>query len=115
MLAGLAPAASAQAVPADPAITVADSVPAAPTGFSSEPIRLSPAEREAAIEAGAARREGELPINGLPSGVHGEIGMEIGTGGTRALYGSAAVPLGENGSAAFSFMTGRTNLGRWGY
>jgi hypothetical protein len=83
----------------------------APTGFSSEPIGLSPEERERAIEAGAARNARELPINGLPGEVHGEIGMEVGTGGTRAMYGTAAVPLGQNGSAAFSFMTGRSNYG----
>jgi hypothetical protein len=91
------------------------SAPSAPSGFSSEPIRLSPEEREAAIEAGAARHERELPINGLQPGVHGEVGMMIGTGGARGMYGSAAVPLGENGSAAFSFMTERNRYGRSGW
>jgi hypothetical protein len=87
----------------------------AANGFSSEPIRLSPEEREAAIEAGAARHAAELPINGLPTGIHGEVGMMMGTGGARSMYGSAAVPLGDHGSAAFSFMTGRNLYGRPGW
>lgn len=78
---------------------------------SSDVISLTPEQREAALEAAASRPVGELPINGLPKAVHGEVGMEIGTNGTRALYGTALVPLGDSGSAAFSFFNGRT--GRW--
>lgn len=37
--------------------------------------------------------------------IHGEVGMFIGTGGARGIYGSTAVPLGENGMAQFSFET----------
>jgi hypothetical protein len=74
-------------------------------------VTLSEADREAALEAGATRALDEPPINGLDRRVHGEIGMEIGTGGYRSLYGTAAVPLGENGMAQFSFMTGQ--MGRW--
>jgi len=71
-----------------------------------ETIALSPEEREAALEAGA-RAAQDLPINGLDRKVHGEMGMEVGTGGYRALYGTAVVPIGQTGYAQFSFMTGQ--------
>ena len=35
--------------------------------------------------------------------LHGEVGMFIGTGGARGIYGSTTVPLGETGVAQFSF------------
>lgn len=35
--------------------------------------------------------------------VHGEVGAFVGTGGARGVFGSAAVPLGDSGFAAFSF------------
>lgn len=73
--------------------------------LNDQVVRLSPADREAAIEAGAQRAERELPINGLSRGVHGEMGVEVSSNGGRALYGTAVVPLGETGSAAFSFLT----------
>ena len=67
-------------------------------------IALSPAQRAAAIE-GAAGRDEALPLNGNPRQVHGEVGMEVGSGGHRAVWGSTVIPLGETGSAAFSFLT----------
>ena len=58
----------------------------------------------------------ELPINGAPGrGIHGDMGIEIGNHGTRAMYGTAIVPLGENGSAAVSFLTSQSNGGRGRY
>ena len=33
----------------------------------------------------------------------GEVGAFVGTGGARGMFGSAAVPLGSDGFAAFSF------------
>ena len=74
-------------------------------------IALSPEERAAVLDAAASRPDTSLPINGLDRQIHGEVGFEIGSRGQRALYGSTIVPLGENGSAAFSFMT---DQGRWG-
>lgn len=35
--------------------------------------------------------------------VHGEVGAFVGTGGARGVFGSAAVPLGSDGFAAFAF------------
>lgn len=46
--------------------------------------------------------------NGAPGRqIHGEIGAMIGTHGTRGIYGTAAVPLGDNAGAVFSFEDSR--------
>ena len=71
-------------------------------------VALTPEARAAALNA-AANRDESLPLNGDPRKIHGEIGMEIGTGGHRALYGTTIVPIGETGSAAFSFLTSQAN------
>ena len=86
---------------------------AAPALAQTSPgtIALSPEERAAVLDAAAGRPDTSLPINGLDRQIHGEVGFEIGSRGQRALYGSTIVPLGENGTAAFSLMTDR---GRWG-
>lgn len=63
-----------------------------------ERILAEAAERRAAAEQG-----GEAPKRRI----HGEVGFMIGTGGTRAVHGSAMVPLGDEGVAAMSFQTGR--------
>jgi len=34
---------------------------------------------------------------------HGEVGAFVGSGGASGVYGSTVVPLGDNGSATFSF------------
>jgi hypothetical protein len=76
-------------------------------------IGLPPEQREAAIEAGAAAAR-DLPLNGASDRrVHGEMGVEIGTGGERAIYGTTVVPIGQNGTAAVSFETGRSRRWRW--
>ena len=76
-------------------------------------IRLTPEQREAALESAATAAEID-PINGLDRRVHGEMGITIGTNGTRALYGTAIVPLGETGTAALSVLDARTGrAGRW--
>ena len=43
----------------------------------------------------------------LDNKMHGEIGMFVGSGGARGIYGTTAVPLGENGTASFSFGSSR--------
>jgi hypothetical protein len=97
----------AAAVPA-----LADDVEPTPQ-LSSDSVRLSPEEREAAIEYGATRALREPPINGLAQKIHGEIGMEVSSNGGHALYGTATVPLGESSSATFSFLT--SNGGHYRY
>ena len=81
--------------------------------IASDTVRLSPAQREEALEYGAARSSRELPINGLDRKIHGEIGMEIGSNGSHAMFGTATVPLGDSGSATVSFLN--ANGGRYRY
>lgn len=85
--------------------------PAAAQDLPSAPIALTPAQREAALNAGAERApDAGLPLNGGDHRVHGEIGVTLGTGGTRSIYGAAGLPLGDTGTAAFAFERGRSNL-----
>lgn len=78
--------------------------------------RLSPEEAEAVQDA-AARRNINAPSldeQKVPDGrIHGEIGFGIGTGGYSSVFGTAYVPLGDDGFAAFSFE--RSNFGRHRY
>jgi len=89
----------------------------------AEPVihSLSPEAREAAIEAASRQPETNTRIRArAPESaaqdrrIHGEMGMSIGNNGHRSVFGSTMVPLGENGSAAFSFSTGRDNFGGYG-
>ncbi len=88
---------------------------AAPATAQEQVYRLSDAEKQAAIEEASRQPEQttRLPIvSGRAPGTadnrpHGEVGMMIGTGGSRAIWGSTAIPLGESGSASIGFSTGR--------
>ena len=54
------------------------------------------------VESAAAAR-GELPDSGNAGrGIHGEVGVMIGSHGTRGAYGTADIPLGNNASATVS-------------
>jgi hypothetical protein len=123
---------------------------AGPAVAQEQVYRLSPADREAAIAKAAMQPERQAllltpepaPVAGLqPSTArdailnnslygegqpdrrpHGEVGMFIGSGGTRGIFGTTAVPLGDTGMASFSFSTGRfpgfgygSNVGRPGW
>ena len=98
----------------------------AATAAGPQVYRLTPAERDAAIAAAAQRPESPggalLPDperdrilgNSLygnesvrDNKPHGEVGMFIGSGGARGIYGTTGIPLGNNGYAQFSFGTGR--------
>ena len=46
--------------------------------------------------------------------VHGEVGVGIGTGGYRDLYGVAELPFGDSGSAVLAFETQRFDYNRRG-
>jgi hypothetical protein len=81
---------------------------------ASQVRRLSPEQKEQILADNERRaREAEFDaalgnVGQRPSGIHGEIGGVIGTGGTRGVYGTAIVPLGDEGAAAFSFEDFRT-------
>jgi hypothetical protein len=74
---------------------------------SSDIVTLTPEQREAALEAGAARAAADPSGGAADRRVHGEMGVEVGTGGARAIYGTAVVPIGQNGVAAFSYGQGQ--------
>lgn len=78
--------------------------------------RISPEEAEAVQDA-AAKRNINAPSLGeqrvTDGRIHGEIGFGIGTGGYNTVFGTAIVPLGDSGIAAFSFE--RTDFGRRRY
>jgi hypothetical protein len=103
---GFAQTAAPDASASDPFFAGSTILASTPAGT----VRLSAEEREAAIEA-AATRSGRTFDEGSAGDhrIHGEVGVEVGTGGTRAAYGTAVVPLGDTGVAAFSFETGTSN------
>ena len=75
--------------------------------------RLTPEQREAALEEGAARAEHLIDSGVSPDHrIHGEIGVEIGTGGSRAVFGSAVAPLGDRGAVAVSVESERSHYRR---
>jgi len=74
-------------------------------------VSLTPEQREAALEAGATRAAADLSGGAGDRRVHGEMGVEVGTGGERAIYGTAVVPIGQNAVAAFSYEQGQD--ARW--
>jgi hypothetical protein len=87
---------------------LAASVQAQTTTASSGTISLTPEQREAAIEAGAARARDESLQNGVSDRrVHGEVGVEVGSRGERSAYGTLVAPVGQNGVAAISYGTGQ--------
>ena len=75
--------------------------------------RLSPAEVEAVQDAAADRNINAPSLDNrpVPDGrIHGEIGFGIGTGGYNTIFGTALIPLGDDGFAALSFE--RSDFGR---
>ena len=92
---------------ATPCLAQSAYAPPPPSGI----VSLTPEQREAAIEAGATRATADLSGGTGDRRVHGEMGVEVGTGGERAIYGTAVVPIGQNGVAAFSYEQGQS--ARW--
>ena len=99
---------------AAPAMVAPALAQAPPLTASENVIRLSPAQIDAELAKAAARN---APLAWLDSAdavpkltdrlPHGEFGFFVGSGGTRGVFGSTIVPLGDHASAAFSFSTGR--------
>jgi len=75
---------------------------------SSDIVRLTDEQRMAILDGNtaesAAAARGELPdAEDARRGVHGEVGVMIGSHGTHAVYGTAAIPLGDHAGAVVSF------------
>jgi hypothetical protein len=83
---------------------------AAPDATSGDTIRLTDEQRAKILDSNtvesAAAARGELTGSELRDrGVHGEVGVMVGTNGLRAAYGTAEIPLGDNGQAMVAFET----------
>lgn len=86
---------------------------AAPASPLPSQVRLSDEEKEKVLEAAASRNRApsaakvELADEGkdAPAPIHGEVGVEIGTGGYRSAYGTAVVPLKGDSVAIISLGT----------
>jgi hypothetical protein len=64
------------------------------------PQRLTDEQVEQVLAAAAAKREAVEAASPPPKlDIHGEVGVTIGTGGYEVVYGSAFVPLGDDGAA----------------
>ena len=93
---------------------IANAAPQQAAPLPSE-IRLSDEEKEKVLEAAANRkREHMAPAaedlaSQLPQ-VHGEVGITLGTGGYRSIYGTVFTPIDDDGFAAMSFET--TDFGK---
>lgn len=79
-----------------------------PTLAAAETVtQWTPEQVEAAKEAAAVKNmKAENQIaDGIapPRGVHGEVGVAFGTGGYSSIFGTAVMPLGQNGAVALSF------------
>jgi hypothetical protein len=88
----------------------------APTAQSrpstDDAVRLTDEQRMEILdnntEEKAAAARGELAGSGnVGRGIHGEVGVMIGSNGTRGAYGTADIPLGDNAGATVSFETSR--------
>jgi hypothetical protein len=84
----------------------------AQSAAGGETLSLSPQEK-ADLLAGHSEESVDAARAGLDGGpardgsIHGEMGVMIGTHGTRGAYGTAAVPLGDNAGAVVSFESSR--------
>ena len=91
-------------------------IPAGAYAAAPAAQRLSDEQVEQILAEAAAKREAAERAALAPKpGIHGQVGVEVGTGGRRAAFGTASVPRGEDGSGAtvsFATSTGREELRR---
>jgi hypothetical protein len=85
-------------------------------GDSGQIVSLTPEQKADVLDRGteasvAAARAG-IAQGGGDRQVHGEIGAMIGTGGARGIFGTAAIPLGDNAGAVVSFESSRYGRSR---
>ncbi len=99
---------STRAIAADP--------PRAPI---ADEHRLSDAEVRKILDSAALKRDktpAAAPLAQAPKAparpIEGEAGVAIGTGGYREAFGTAVVPLGQDGTAIISFDSVESNRGR---
>jgi hypothetical protein len=76
-------------------------------GEGGEIIRLTPEQQTEALASAREPADNALAPGGGDRRMHGEVGAMIGTGGARAVFGTAAVPLGDHGGVLLSFERSR--------
>lgn len=79
---------------------------------TDDTVRLSDEQRRTILDSNtmesAAAARGELTgADRADRRIHGEVGVMIGTNGTRGIYGVAEIPLGNNASAVISYENSR--------
>lgn len=86
--------------------------------IAADERRLSPAEVEQVLEKAAQKRD--APTVSTPATVaektpsrpvEGEVGVAVGTGGYREVFGTAVLPVGADGVAIISFDTVESRRG----
>jgi hypothetical protein len=97
-------------------LILACAFPAAALAAEPGVQRLSDEQVERVLADAAAKREAaEIAALEPKPGIHGQAGVEVGTGGHRAAFGTAYIPLGSDGSGAtvsIATSTGRDGLRR---
>lgn len=61
----------------------------------------------ATVESAAAARGEMTGSDRAALEVYGEVGVAVGSNGARAIYGTAAIPLGNHAGAVVSFESSR--------
>ncbi|MGF7150848.1 hypothetical protein FHS96_004509 [Sphingomonas zeicaulis] len=97
-------------------VTAAEPTPSATATAAPRTVQLTEAQREAILNASteesAAAARGERTASDRPDRrIHGEMGFMVGSHGTRSVYGTADIPLGENAGATVSFESSRFGYG----
>ena len=85
--------------------------------LAADERRLSAAEVERILDTAAQKREAPAaqPVAKAPAParpVEGEVGVSIGSGGTREMFGTAVVPVGAEGVAILSIDSALSNRHR---
>ena len=76
--------------------------------LAADEHRLSAAEVERIFDQAAQKRETPVtkPVATIPAParpIEGEVGVSVGSGGYREVFGTAVVPVGQEGVAIVSF------------
>ena len=81
------------------------------TALAGDERRLSPAEVQQILDKAALKDAvpAAKAVTSAPARpIEGEVGMSIGTGGTREVFGTAVVPVGADGVAIISIDAGES-------
>jgi hypothetical protein len=106
---------AAPAFAAEPDAPVATAQPGSPPTSTAEQIdafiKSSPAREARRAEDAVA--DGVVP--GEDRKPHGEVGVAVGTGGYRSVYGRTEIPVGKNGRVSLAFEDTKGGYGYGGY